>query len=472
MLRSAAPGLHLDLAALPSFLNDPIATLQAAIAYSGLGASRDAQALALVLGSRARRMMGALGGGVSVGPPWSWLQELPEDERDAAGRTVMLWLGLPTPDGLPVASDLSVAIEVLSPADRGQLGHSGPGVEARPAGLASLSAGRGPWTVDLEVEATVDAVFVGPETVAGADGGTLSATADLTYTPDGPVVLGGQSGTRLELGVPSLGLGVELVDQPDLSFELELTGVRLVVGPGDGDSFVAAALSGVELDASFDLGLAWSKRAGLRLSAGDTGLELRIPIGRDLGGLVELEWVDVALLVGDTLELDLGAAATVTLGPFAARLEGVGLRVVAAFPPVHDGNVGPVDLSLAFKPPTGVAFDLDLGELGQGGGFVDHDPSSAATPARSTLELLAVGLGRDRGDRHPAARTTRTAGRCSRASPPTFPSLPLGFGFFLSGVGGIVCLNRTMDSEALAEGLKSGAVDAILFPDDPSRTQR
>ncbi|MCI0636352.1 MAG: hypothetical protein L0206_20920, partial [Actinobacteria bacterium] len=49
----------------------------------------------------------------------------------------------------------------------------------------------------------------------------------------------------------------------------------------------------------------------------------------------------------------------------------------------------------------------------------------------------------------------------------TFPGIPLGFGFFLSGVGGIACVNRAMDALAIAEGLKSGAANAILFPDDP-----
>ena len=48
-----------------------------------------------------------------------------------------------------------------------------------------------------------------------------------------------------------------------------------------------------------------------------------------------------------------------------------------------------------------------------------------------------------------------------------FPPLPLGFGFTLNGVGGMVGLHRCLDDEALRERLLSGALDSILFPEDP-----
>lgn len=466
VLRSAAPRPRLRLAGIPALLGDPIGTLQAAVAYSGLGDSRDAQALALVLGARLNRLVGQLGGGLAVWPPWGWLQELPEAERDAAGRSLSAWLALPSPDGVPILPELSVAMEVLSPRDEGQLGRHGPGVELRPVGLAPMTAVRGPWTLDLAVASTVDTIFAGPETVVGAGGGTLSAIASLAYTPRSSVILGADGGTRLEVGAPAIGLGLDLVDEPDLSFELTLTGVALVVAPGDGDSFVAGALPDVELDAGFDLGLSWSKRSGLRLSAANAGLEFRVPIERDIGAVATLHWVDVALDINEQLDLGLGAAATVTLGPFAARVEGVGLRVVVGFPPDRDGNLGPADLGLAFKPPTGVGFDLDLGDVGQGAGFVDYDPELGRYSGALELQLLEVGLGAI------VVIDTRLPGdpdgwALFASIFATFPLLPLGFGFFLSGVGGLVCLNRTMDEDALAAGLKSGAIDAILFLDDP-----
>ena len=46
-------------------------------------------------------------------------------------------------------------------------------------------------------------------------------------------------------------------------------------------------------------------------------------------------------------------------------------------------------------------------------------------------------------------------------------SVPLGFGFFLAGVGGFVGINRTINTDALREVLYSGSFDNLLFPSNP-----
>src|SRR5690606_37634836 len=47
------------------------------------------------------------------------------------------------------------------------------------------------------------------------------------------------------------------------------------------------------------------------------------------------------------------------------------------------------------------------------------------------------------------------------------PSIPLGFGFTLNGVGGVAGINRTLDVDALSCAIRSGALDDVLFPEDP-----
>jgi hypothetical protein len=42
--------------------------------------------------------------------------------------------------------------------------------------------------------------------------------------------------------------------------------------------------------------------------------------------------------------------------------------------------------------------------------------------------------------------------------------IQLGFGFTLSGVGGLFGLNRTMLLQPLAEGVRTGAVNSVMFP--------
>ena len=49
-----------------------------------------------------------------------------------------------------------------------------------------------------------------------------------------------------------------------------------------------------------------------------------------------------------------------------------------------------------------------------------------------------------------------------------FPvKIELGFGFTLNGLGGILAIERTLDSMALANGLKNDVVGQLLFPADP-----
>ena len=48
-----------------------------------------------------------------------------------------------------------------------------------------------------------------------------------------------------------------------------------------------------------------------------------------------------------------------------------------------------------------------------------------------------------------------------------FRPIPLGLGFTLLGIGGMVGVNRTFDQEVLRQGLKNGTLATLLFPRDP-----
>ena len=47
-----------------------------------------------------------------------------------------------------------------------------------------------------------------------------------------------------------------------------------------------------------------------------------------------------------------------------------------------------------------------------------------------------------------------------------FVPIQLGFGFTLIGVGGLLGLNRRLDTEALRVGVRTGALNSVLFPQD------
>lgn len=47
------------------------------------------------------------------------------------------------------------------------------------------------------------------------------------------------------------------------------------------------------------------------------------------------------------------------------------------------------------------------------------------------------------------------------------PVITIGPGFTISGIGGLLAINRSLDSAALRDGLKDGVVGQLLFPADP-----
>jgi len=464
-VRAGANALRLRPANLPALIGDPIGTLREIYAPTPMTSPIDAQATALLVGSLARPLIDSLGGQLGVFPPWGWQAELPAAERDRAARSIVLEIPLLSPEGSAFRPAISLVTELLSSSDRGELGRTGPGAEISLQGLASLNATRGSIDLDLDVAATAGTVFVSPSTVVAEAGGAVDATATISRRSDSPMVLGADDGTRLELGTPTMRARVLIDDALDVEVELLLAGAALVVSVGDGDSFIAGVLPDVSLRVEGDIGLVWSRQRGLRMS-GSTDLTVRLPVDVDILGLLVIDALQSTLAITDSgFTITFVIDGEFSLGPFTARVEGVGLRVLIDVD-TSDGNIGIGDVSVEFQPPYGFEFEILIGETIIGGGFVRYDPVLERYSGALGVQILAVELGAI------VVVDTNLPGdpdgwALFASLFLTFPSIPLGFGFFLSGVGGIVCINRSMDSLAIAAGLREGAVDAILFPADP-----
>ena len=205
--------------------------------------------------------------------------------------------------------------------------------------------------------------------------------------------------------------------------------------------------------------------AGSRFGGG-LGLEVVLPIDRDVGPAPR-RLAHARAGRGDDGRPPRGDGRRgLTIGPFAAPSTGIG----AALDLTAGGGLGGLDAAARVRAADARSASRSTSaRSARAAASSTIDPEIGRYAGALALDLLAVGLG--------AIVVVDTQlpddpdGWALFASLfATFPSLPLGFGFFLSGVGGLVCLNRTMDAEAIAGGLKSGAVDAILFPDDPSKT--
>lgn len=281
------------------------------------------------------------------------------------------------------------------------------------------------------------------------------------------VLLGSPDATRLQFRkVGGLG-GVRLDGKGnvDAFAEFDLKGLEFVLDVSEGDGFIAKLLPSGGLGFTTDLTLGVSHRDGFYFR-GTAGLEIAIPAHLRLGP-IDVQGLTVSASPRDgALPISLGATLKGDLGPIKAVVENIGLTATFTFPPGQDGNLGPIDLSLAFKPPNGIGLSVDAGVV-KGGGylFIDAARGEYAGALELTfagfLSLKAIGI-----------ITTKMPDGSKGFSLLVIISvefgtgIQLGFGFTLIAVGGLLGLNRTMNLQALAEGVRTGAIESVMFPRD------
>jgi Family of unknown function (DUF6603) len=291
----------------------------------------------------------------------------------------------------------------------------------------------------------------------------------LVFTPEAPkLLLGEPAGTRLQVAGTSVGFEVETeAGQLELRASFHLVDLVLVLSAGDQDGFLAQLLGG-DLTVPLPLAIDWSSRTGLTFS-GSTGFAVATYPHLSVG-LVRID--ELALAVRSPLDAgqppELSVAASLglsgSLGPIAFTLNDIGLRLRLRF---ADGNTGPFDLAVGFKPPAGLGLAVDAGPV-SGGGFLGHDPATGRyfgvlDLRAGQIDITALGL----------LDTKLPAGQGGYALllvlHATFPALQVGFGFALTGVGGLLALNRRVNVDALRGRLAAGTAGRILAPQDPIR---
>lgn len=280
------------------------------------------------------------------------------------------------------------------------------------------------------------------------------------------VILGSGEGTRLQyqsVGGTG-GIALNAAEDVEVFVEVELNGLTFIFDPSGSDGFISSILSGVSTEIEFDLALGFAYTRGVYFR-GTSHLEIQVPSHISLGP-IEVQGLTIALKPGaDGIPIDLGATFKAQLGPLAAVVENIGLRSDITFPG-QGGNLGPLDLAFALKPPNGIGLSVDAGVI-KGGGYlyIDVDRGEYAGALElSFLDFLTLSA--------LAVITTKMPDGSDGFSLIAIinvefnPGLQLGFGFTLVGVGGLLGLNRTMDLDALVEGVRTGSLDSVVFPSD------
>jgi hypothetical protein len=312
-------------------------------------------------------------------------------------------------------------------------------------------------------------------------GGGVTGTLDIRIPPDGDLEATGTPGDSLTVSfhraapaAPDVGadpgpavrfgqveaLGTVSIRQdgtPVFTGSLRITDGSIALAPG-GFAGLVPGLGPVPLA----LELAADPGSGVTLG-GSTTLATTIPLSASLPG-VSAGPLEVALTLGAGTSIGIRVRARLALDlpgvPIRVDAQGIGLSVPFALG--DGGRIGLDPGALVPVAPDGAGVELALPVV-TGAGTVRHVPSGeySGLLALTIPPMSAQAFGVLHLD--PFSFLVIL----SATFPP--PGVQIGFGFAVTGVGGIVGVGRRVDAQDLAQAVVSGTIADLLFPVDPEK---
>ena len=147
---------------------------------------------------------------------------------------------------------------------------------------------------------------------------------------------------------------------------------------------------------------------------------------------------------------------------FQASVDQIGYALDLDF---KGGNLGVANVDSRFQPPRGVGLTLGF-EKARGGGYLFLDPDKGEYAGvlqidfgRSSLTAIGILTTKDVPGTDNWALLMILFAKTAAPTP--------GLGFVLTGFGGVIGVNHAVDEEAFRNGLRTKALDDVLFPKDP-----
>lgn len=386
-------------------------------------------------------------------------------------------------DDLLDAADVSGFLDAETPELRALWFSLGPAPGAPPTGLdlgLTFDVLEG---IEFPVASTMPLTDDGTLVFHVEAGAELAGGIVLTFHPSGVTMDVGDDTAagsfRMELAkAPAAGeSAIVLFGDPD-GTRLEAQGLTVGVGGEDGDFYAAAALEGFRLvvDVSDDALLTQLVSEPIVVDAGDlvggwrlergiyfeqgSGLSLRIPLDVEVAGVARLRQLGLRLAFESETALTAVVSGDLSMGPLFLGVEDLGFRLVVV--PNSNGRFGTFDLDAGVKVPSGYAAQLDAGLISGGGHLEksDHEYRGALSLRFESFGLSAFAI---LTTRMPSGRP----GVSFLASIFGDVDVQLGYGFRLTGIGGIIGIDRRVDVDQLRSVLADGRLDSVMFPRAP-----
>lgn len=378
------------------------------------------------------------------------------------------------PDGIawaarlnPAGGGLAFAVHVTDDGSGPRLGLSASGLQAVTPVTVPLAAG---WSATFSGRLS-GALELGMD----GDGGVIlteSAPGDAIDVdferPDTGARIGTPPTPSVRLGAVTFGGGLVVEDGPSLrrTGRVGISGGAVELAPGE----LGAIVPGLgPLPLSLTLGL--DPQRGLTV-AGSAELRARLPVALSAPG-VKLDGLDLvgrlaAASAGEPVNVSIEARTAVTVSlpgvPIELRFEGLGLGMPFAFGDLPAFGFSPDLADLPALLPEGAGARVDLPIVRAAGGvrrLADGQYVGSLSASVPPMEATAFGILRLR----PLSFLVMLGA--------TFrPGIQIGFGFAISGIGGVVGVNRRVDRDGLLRSVVDGTAADLLFPVDPAKSAK
>ncbi len=355
---------------------------------------------------------------------------------------------------------------MYSPRERGNLGWI-----IIPFGDLNMDASNGRTFFLARANTQVGGIIISDERDVSFDSSDGRARVDANFTAfilprdeEPGKFIGEQEGSRFVPGQLSVSVSF-IVEEKGIEFDINagIRNAKLIISSAGRDGFIASILPDKPIEIPFNFQIGYSTQQSLYIAAGG-GLELSLPVHITVLNILEIQ--EVFLKIKTTaagLATEGSISGNVKLGPLAISFEQIGLRANLDWETANK-NIGFADLSMNLKHPDGVGLSINAGTV-SGGGFLRYD--AGAEEYSGALELTIADLVSAKAI---GIITTKMPDGNSGFSLLIIitaefnPPYQLGYGFTLKGVGGLLGLNRTVLVDTLREGVRTGSVNSILFP--------
>ena len=336
--------------------------------------------------------------------------------------------------------------------------HGGPGCMMSIGGSAAVATVVDQWKLKATISSASafsvliksDTTFSGP-----ADAGFEFSLEHVPTPSDLPQVID-IGAARLEFGDFKITIGFS---SAGFAFRAVAEKSAFVVN-SDSHAVLSRASNGGSEEFRVQIGAGIAYSAGHFSIDGGSGFLVTFPVAMTLGPL-QFRGVTIGLTPSSApdqpyLDLEVSATIVLTLGCVALTVERIGLGAS-----LSDDN----GFDLGFKDPKGIGIAVKSPGISGGGYlFFDHTSSTYAgvfdLSITDLFTVKAVGL-----------LTTKLNDEklfsLLLIVSVTGLEIALPFGFVLTGLGGLVGIDREVNLTALEAGVKAHTLNNVLFPPDP-----